>query len=98
MAALALYGGTFVGMSLPSRLINGNTPGKPRLAKPQSALSLFGSFTAAGAIAGLVHAFTIHSGYFNRGWGGKVGVCAFAGTWAYRGFGNMAEYVNQRQK
>lgn len=98
MAALALYGGTFVGMSLPSRLINGNAPGKPRLGKPQSALSLFGSFTAAGAMAGLVHAFTIHSGYFNRGWGGKVGLCAFAGTWAYRGFGNMAEFVNQRQK
>ncbi|KAL7497923.1 hypothetical protein ACHAWT_009432 [Skeletonema menzelii] len=97
MAILALYGGTFVGMSLPSRLINGNTPGIRRQGKPQSALSLVGSFSAAGAMAGLVHAFTIHSGYFNRGWGGKVGLCAFAGTWAYRGFGNIAEFVNQRQ-
>ena len=98
MAALAWYGGTFVGMSLPSRLINGNAPGRPKLGKPQSALSLFGSFTAAGAIAGLIHAFTIHSGYFIRGWGSKVGLCAFAGSWAYRGFGNLAEFVNQRQK
>ena len=98
MAVLALYGGTFVGMSLPSRLTNGNAPGRQTLGKSLSAVSLIGSFSAAGALAGLIHAFTIHSGYFNRGWGGKVGFCAFAGTWAYRGIGNMAEFMNQKKK
>ena len=98
MAILALYGGTFVGMSLPSRLTNGNAPGKRRQGRPQSALSLVGSFSAAGAMAGLIHAYSIHSGYFTRGWGGKIGLCAFAGTWAYRGIGNMVEFVNQSQK
>lgn len=98
MAALSVYGGSFVGMSLPSRLMNGNAPGKPKQGEPQSALTLFGSFSAAGAMAGLIHALTIHSGYWNRGWGGKVGLCAFAGCWAYRGFGNMAEFVQQKSK
>ncbi|KAK1749021.1 hypothetical protein QTG54_000960 [Skeletonema marinoi] len=98
MAILALYGGTFVGMSLPSRLTNGNAPGKRRQGKPQSALSLVASFSAAGAMAGLVHAFTIHSGYFKGGWGGKVGLCAFAGTWAFRGAASTAEFMSQRQK
>jgi hypothetical protein len=98
MAALSVYGGSFVGMSLPSRLMNGNAPGKPKQGKPQSALALLGSFSAAGAMAGLIHALTIHSGYWNRGWGGKVGLCAFAGCWAFRGFGNMAEFVQQKSK
>eukprot|EP00984_Skeletonema_dohrnii_P035666 scaffold35705_cov150-Skeletonema_dohrnii-CCMP3373.AAC.2 len=98
MAILALYGGTFVGMSLPSRLTNGNAPGKRRQGKPQSALSLVASFSAAGAMAGLVHAFTIHSGYFKGGWGGKVGLCAFAGTWAFRGCSVVAESMSQRQR
>jgi hypothetical protein len=96
-AALALYGGSFVGMSLPSRLMHGNAPGKPKLGKTQSALSLFGSFTAAGAIAGLVHALTIHSGYWPRGWGGKAGLCAFAGCWAYRGLGNLTQFINNER-
>lgn len=98
MAILALYGGTFVGMSLPSRLTNGNAPSMRRQRRPQSALSLVGSFSAAGAMAGLVHAYTIHSGYFTRGWGGKIGLCAFAGTWAYKGFGNMIEFVSESQR
>jgi hypothetical protein len=96
-AVLALYGGSFVGMSLPSRLMYGNAPGKPKPSKLQSALPLFGSFTAAGAIAGLIHAVTIHSGYWSGGWGGKAGLCAFAGCWAYRGIGNAVEFVKQKK-
>jgi len=96
-AVLALYGGSFVGMSLPSRLMYGNAPGKPKPSKLQSALPLFGSFTAAGAIAGLIHAVTIHSGYWSGGWGGKSGLCAFAGCWAYRGIGNAVEFVKQKK-
>jgi len=96
-AVLALYGGSFVGMSLPSRLMFGNAPGKPKPSKLQSALPLFGSFATAGAIAGLIHAVTIHSGYWNGGWGGKAGLCAFAGCWAYRGIGNAVEFVKQKK-
>jgi hypothetical protein len=95
-AVLALYGGSFVGMSLPSRLMHGNAPGKPKPGKLQNALPLFGSFAAAGAIAGLIHAVTIHSGYWNGGWGGKAGLCAFAGCWVYRGIGNAIEIAKQK--
>ena len=95
-AILALYGGSFVGMSLPSRLMYGNAPGKPKPGKLQSALPLFGSFAAAGAIAGLIHAITIHNGYWNGGWGGKAGLCAFAGCWILRGLGNAVEFAKQK--
>jgi len=93
---LALYGGSFVGMSLPSRLMYGNAPGRAKQAQPQSAVSLFTSFAGAGAIAGLIHAITIHSGYWNGGWGGKAGLCAFAGCWVYRGFGNAFEFAKRK--
>jgi len=95
-AVLALYGGSFVGMSLPSRLMHGNAPGKPKPGKLQNAMPLFGSFAAAGAIAGLIHAMTIHSGYWNGGWGGKAGLCAFAGCWVYRGIGNAIDIAKQK--
>jgi len=95
-AILALYGGSFVGMSAPSRLMHGNAPGKPKPSKLQNAMPLFGSFTAAGAIAGLIHAVTIHSGYWNGGWGGKAGLCAFAGCWVYRGIGNAIDFAKQK--
>ncbi|KAL3774002.1 hypothetical protein ACHAW5_004852 [Stephanodiscus triporus] len=98
-AILALYGGSFVGMSLPSRLMHGNAPGKDAMAvRPQRLLSLFGSFAGAGALAGLFHAMTIRYGYWNGGWGGKAGLCAFAGCWAYRGFGNAVDFVRSRRK
>ena len=95
-AVLALYGGSFVGMSLPSRLMYGNAPGKPKPGKLQNAMPLFGSFAAAGGLAGLIHAVTIHSGYWNGGWGGKAGLCAFAGCWVYRGIGNAVESLKQK--
>mmetsp|Transcript_15883 Transcript_15883/g.36613 ORF Transcript_15883/g.36613 Transcript_15883/m.36613 type:complete len:455 (+) Transcript_15883:126-1490(+) len=94
-SALALYGGSFVGMSLPSRLMYGNAPGNARPGQPQSAANLLASFAGAGAIAGLVHALTIHSGYWTGGWGGKAGLCAFAGCWVYRGFGNVSRFLKK---
>jgi len=94
MSILALYGGSFVGMSLPSRLMNGNMPGGN--VQPQTALSLFTSFAGAGAIAGLIHAITIHYGYWNGGWGGKAGLCAFAGCWVYRGLASSIQYASKR--
>ena len=97
IAVLALYGGSFVGMSLPSRLMYGNTPGQAKSNQPQTALTLFTSFAGAGAIAGLVHSITIHSGYWNGGWGGKAGLCAFAGCWAYRGIGNAVEFITKKK-
>ena len=95
---LALYGGTFVGMSLPSRLMYGNAPGNARAGQPQSALALFTSFAGAGAIAGLIHALLLHSGYWNGGWGGKAGLCAFAGCWVYRGIDNVYRFVNTKRR
>ncbi|KAL3756768.1 hypothetical protein ACHAWU_003518 [Discostella pseudostelligera] len=96
-AVLALYGGTMVGMSLPSRLMHGNAPGQVKANQPQTALSLLASFAGAGAIAGLIHAITIHNGYWNGGWGGKAGLCAFAGCWAYRGLGNIYQFIQKRK-
>ncbi|KAL7535407.1 hypothetical protein ACHAXR_006469 [Thalassiosira sp. AJA248-18] len=96
MAILAVYGGSFVGMSLPSQLINGNTPVNARGGKPQTAISLLTSFAGTGAMAGLIHAISIHWGYWNGGWGGKAGLCAFAACWVYRGFGNVVQFVKQR--
>ncbi len=96
-AVLALYGGTMVGMSLPSRLMYGNAPGQAKTNQPQTALYFLASFAGAGAIAGLIHTITIHSGYWNGGWGGKAGLCAFAGCWAYRGLGNIYQFIQQRK-
>ena len=98
ISLLALYGGSFVGMALPSRLMHGNAPGAAKPPRQQTALALFTSFAGAGAIAGLIHAFTIHSGYWNGGWGGKAGLCAFAGCWVYRGFGNAFEFLRKKDR
>jgi curved DNA-binding protein CbpA len=93
-AILAVYGGSFVGMSLPSRLIHGNSsPGQQREQQQQTPLSLFGSFAGAGALAGVFHALTIRHGYWNGGWGGKAGLCAFVGCWTYRGLANTVQYL-----
>jgi hypothetical protein len=98
-AMLALYGGSFVGMSLPSRLMHGNIASDATsVVRPQTPLMLFGSFAGAGALAGLFHALTIRYGYWNGGWGGKAGLCAFAGCWAYRGFGNVVDVLRKKRK
>jgi hypothetical protein len=88
-ALMALHGGSLVGMSLPSRLSQGYMGGS-RIR--QSATAIVGSFVGAGAIAGLIHAITIHGGYWNGGWGGKAGLCAFAGCRVYRGFDNLIRF------
>lgn len=94
-AILALFGGSFVGMSLPSRLMFGNAPGKSKIAKPQTAIGLVASFAGAGLLAGLIHGMSIHWGYWNGGWGGKAGLCAFVACWIYRGFGNLYELASK---
>ncbi|KAL9190194.1 hypothetical protein ACHAXT_007405 [Thalassiosira profunda] len=94
-AVLALYGGSFVGMALPSRLMYGNAPGRAKTGAPQTALKLFASFAGAGALAGLIHAATMHYGYWSGGWGGKAGLCAWAGCWVYRGFGNTFDFAKK---
>ena len=96
---LAVYGGSFVGMSLPSRLIHGNSPPSgQRLQQSQTPLSLFGSFAGAGALAGVFHALTIRHGYWNGGWGGKAGLCAFVGCWTYRGLANTIEFIQSKTR
>ena len=97
-SVLALYGGSFVGMALPSRLMYGNAPGAPRVGAAQTPVKLFGTFAGAGAIAGLIHAITIHSGWWNGGWGGKAGLCAFAGCWVYRGIGNTFDFLTKKKR
>ncbi len=94
-AALAVHGGSFVGMRLPSQLTHGNSSPGQRLQMP---LSLFGSFTGGGAMAGALHASTIRHGYWNRGWGGKAGLCTFAGCWAYCGLGNAVDFIKGKTR
>mmetsp|Transcript_564 Transcript_564/g.1193 ORF Transcript_564/g.1193 Transcript_564/m.1193 type:complete len:451 (-) Transcript_564:1818-3170(-) len=95
-SVLAVYGGSFVGMALPSRLMYGNAPGRVKVGPAQTAAKLFGSFGVAGAIAGFIHAATMHYGYWSGGWGGKAGLCAFAGCWVYRGFGNTLDFFKKK--
>ncbi len=102
-AAMALYGGSFVGMSLPSRLMHGNivAPGGDdarAVVRPRGLPSLLGSFAGAGALAGLFHAMTIRYGYWNGGWGGKAGLCALAGCWVYRGLVNAVSFLRNKRK
>ena len=98
-AILAVQGGSFVGMSLPSRLVHGNVPsGDARARTPRTtATALLSAFAGAGASAGLWHAAAMHSGYWTGGWGGKVGLCAFAGCWTYRAVDNTLRFVQRRQ-
>lgn len=79
-AALAVYGGSFVGMSLPSRLINGRRGSS----QPLSILSILVAFASAGALGGIVHGATINWKVYANGWGGKAGTCAFLGCLLYR--------------
>lgn len=87
VAALALYGGSFVGMSLPSRLLFGIISGKNQGEKSSSIptfASLFLSFGIAGALGGLIHGAIVDWGWWQGGWGGKAGVCAFLGCLIFR--------------
>jgi hypothetical protein len=87
VAALAIYGGSFVGMSLPSRLLFGIIPGKEMENKSRTTptfASLFVSYGIAGALGGLIHGATVSWGLYAGGWGGKAGFCAFIGCLIFR--------------
>lgn len=81
-AALAVYGGSFTGMSLPSKLMS-LTPSSRRLSIT-NVISLLLTFAVAGAFGGIVHGATIDWKIWTGGWGGKAGLCAFVGCMAYR--------------
>jgi hypothetical protein len=87
VAVLALYGGSFVGMSLPSRLLFGIVPGKEKDNESRSIptfASLFLSFGIAGALGGLIHGASVDWGWWAGGWGGKAGFCSFIGCLVFR--------------
>jgi hypothetical protein len=94
-AALALYGGSFVGMSLPSRLMHGILPGKTTGSSNQipTKLSLIASFAAAGAVGGFAHGAAIDLGWWPGGWGGKAGLFAFIGCLLYRGLAKITTFI-----
>jgi hypothetical protein len=84
--ALMAFGGSFTGMSLPSRLVKGVYPGGKRRSNPWPATTIL-CFATAGALGGLIHAATIGLKWWSvpAGWGGKAGTCAFAGVLVFRG-------------
>lgn len=81
-AALAVYGGSFTGMSLPSKLMS-MSPSSRKLTIT-NVISLLLTFALAGAFGGIVHGATINWKLWPGGWGGKAGFCAFIGCMAYR--------------
>jgi hypothetical protein len=96
LGALAAYGGAFVGMSLPSRLMYGSQPPLPGtspsdvapLTRPTTPREVLTNFAVAGVLGGLVHGLTLHLGMWTTpvaGWGGKAGFCAFVGVLLHRG-------------
>ena len=81
-AALAVYGGSFTGMSLPSKLMS--LPDSSQQLTITNVISLLLTFGVAGAFGGIVHGATIEWRLWSGGWGGKAGFCAFVGCMAYR--------------
>lgn len=77
--ALAVYGGSFTGMALPSKL-RSMTPSSTL----NNVISLLLTFAVAGAFGGIVHGATIDWKILAGGWGGKAGFCAFVGCMVYR--------------
>ncbi|OEU23671.1 hypothetical protein FRACYDRAFT_177647 [Fragilariopsis cylindrus CCMP1102] len=93
IAVLAVYGGSIVGMSLPSKLMMNNrssfsSSSSSLLSKISKILSLVLAFGIAGAFSGLIHGATIDwklwSDHGGASWGGKAGTCAFLGCIIYR--------------
>lgn len=82
VAALAVYGGSFTGMALPSKLMS--LEASSRRLTISNVLALLLTFAAAGALGGIVHGATIDWKIWTGGWGGKAGFCAFLGCLAYR--------------
>jgi len=90
-AALGVYGGSFVGMSSPGRLMYGLLPGnlEPGVKLPTpSKLKRSLAFAGAGCLGGLVHGLSAETGIFAGAWGGKAGLSAFVGCLIYRGLDN----------
>lgn len=81
-SALAVYGGSFTGMSLPSKLMSMDATS--RSFNITNVISLLLTFAVAGAFGGIVHGATIDWKLWAGGWGGKAGFCAFLGCMAYR--------------
>ena len=81
--------GLFVGMSAPPHLVHGILPRED--GKSISTLRLLSAFIIAGALGGMIHGLSIGLGWFNGGWGGKAGFCAFLGCLLYRGVHNLAK-------
>jgi len=94
-AALALYGGSFVGMSLPSRLLQGILPKKGTSPRHFTVASILSAFAAAGALGGLVHGITLDWNMWPGGWGGKAGSCAFVGCLLFRLLSKTISTVRQ---
>lgn len=80
-SALALYGGSFVGMSYPNKLLNVKTNSNKNPSFPTVLLS----FGISGLIAGLIKGITVDLGWWTGGWGGKTGSCALLGCLIFRG-------------
>ena len=98
-AALGVYGGSFVGMSLPSRLMYGILPGKlkPGAELPTpSNMKLILAFAGAGCLGGLVHGLAAEAGVLAGAWGGKAGLFAFIGCLIYRGLGKARAAILKR--
>jgi hypothetical protein len=98
-AALAVYGGSIVGMALPSKLMMTNkynvssfssASQSSLLSKINNIFSLLFAFGISAAFGGLIHGASIDWKLWSRGvrgdasWGGKVGTCAFLGCIIYR--------------
>ena len=82
-SALALYGGSFVGMSYPHMLFVKSKKYSFKF-HSESIISLIFSFGIAGAFAGLIKGATNDLNYWTGGWGGKTGSCAFIGCIMFR--------------
>ena len=85
---LALFGGTFVGMTLPSKLLQGFNYGRP-LTK---LVRLLATFATAGAMGGIINGIMTNTWATTTSWGGStVGFCSFMGVMLFRGISSVME-------
>ncbi len=80
-AALAVYGGSFVGMAAPARLMYGLGNS---LKEKDGKIKVWSAFAVAAALGGVVHGATMDWNFWAGGWGGKAGTCAFIGCILFR--------------
>jgi hypothetical protein len=94
--ACVVLGGAFSGMSLPSRLLKGVVPGRKKR-NPPGPLAIVVYYAAAGALGGLIHALSVPLNWWTGGiWGGKSGVCAFAGVLIFRGLEKIVYWIREK--